>query len=232
MTPPQLRPRVEGAREEEILDATVRLLLTAGYDRLTLDAVAKEARASKATLYRRWDGKASLVVDAMVRAKQAPQVEVQDTGTLRGDLLGTFCGRHGLGRGDTSGLLGAVMTAVSNDPEFAERFRAAFIAPKVEASLRIYERAVARGEIGDDVDLDVIAPSLAGIVLHRGFVLGLPVDDDVVRRVIDHVILPAVGLGVPTPDRDHLAPPTSHHLAPPAPPHPTSQEVSTHDRHP
>ncbi|ROR89935.1 TetR/AcrR family transcriptional regulator [Nocardioides aurantiacus] len=199
MTPPQLRPRVEGAREEEILDATVRLLLSAGYDRLTLDAVAKEARASKATLYRRWDGKASLVVDAMVRAKQAPQVEVHDTGTLRGDLLATFCGRHGLGTGDASGLLGAVMTAVSNDPDFAERFRSAFIAPKVEASLRIYRRATERGEIDAALDLDVVAPSLAGIVLHRAFVLGLPVDDDVVRRVIDHVILPAVGLGAPAP---------------------------------
>lgn len=199
MTPPQLRPRVEGAREEEILDATIRLLLEAGYDRLTLDAVAKEARASKATLYRRWDGKASLVVDAMVRAKQAPQVDVHDTGSLRGDLLGTFCGRHGLGRGDASGLLGAVMTAVSSDPEFAARFRSAFIAPKVEASLCIYRRAIERGEIDADLDLDVIAPSLAGIVLHRAFVLGLPVDDDVVRRVIDRVILPAVGLAPPGP---------------------------------
>ena len=42
------RPRVEGERESEILDATVRLLVDVGYDRLTLDAVAAEARASKA----------------------------------------------------------------------------------------------------------------------------------------------------------------------------------------
>jgi AcrR family transcriptional regulator len=48
------RPRVEGEREDEILDACVELLLEAGYDRLTMDAVAKKARASKATLYRRW----------------------------------------------------------------------------------------------------------------------------------------------------------------------------------
>ena len=89
MTPPQLRPRVEGAREEEILDATIRLLLEAGYDRLTLDSVARRARASKATLYRRWDDKPSLVVDAMVRAKQAPHVETHDTGSLRGDLIAT-----------------------------------------------------------------------------------------------------------------------------------------------
>ena len=47
------RPRIEGNREDEILDATLELLLEVGYDRLTLDAVARRARASKATLYRR-----------------------------------------------------------------------------------------------------------------------------------------------------------------------------------
>ena len=54
--PGTTRPRVAGEREEEILDATVRLLVDVGYDKLTLDAVAAEARASKATLYRRWSG--------------------------------------------------------------------------------------------------------------------------------------------------------------------------------
>ena len=58
------RPRIEGERESEILDATIAMLLDSGYDRLTMDAVAGRARASKATLYRRWESKASLVVDA------------------------------------------------------------------------------------------------------------------------------------------------------------------------
>jgi AcrR family transcriptional regulator len=155
--------------------------------------VARRARASKATLYRRWEDKPSLVVDAMVRAKQAPQVEPHDTGTLRGDLVSTFCGAHGMGHKETTGMLGAVITALSSDPEFARRFREAFIAPKVAVSSAIYQRAIDRGEISPDVDLDVIAPALAGILLHRSFVLGLAPDDETVERVIDHVILPAVG---------------------------------------
>ncbi len=187
------RPRVEGDREDEILDATVALLLEVGYDRLTMDAVARSARASKATLYRRWDDKPSLVVDAMVRAKQAPHIESHDTGSLRGDLVSTFCGGHGMGHQETTGMLGAVITALSSDPEFARRFREAFIAPKVAVSREIYQRAIDRGEISADVDVDIIAPALAGILLHRSFVLGLVPDDETVERVIDHVILPAVG---------------------------------------
>ena len=52
---------------------------------------------------------------------------------------------------------------------------------------------MARGEISPDVDLEIIGPALAGILLHRSFVMGLAPDDDTVRRVVDHVILPAVG---------------------------------------
>jgi len=185
------RPRVEGEREDEILDATVELLMELGYDRLTMDAVAKRARASKATLYRRWETKASLVVEALVRAKTSPQIEQHDTGSLRGDLLATFCGHEGIG-GAATGILGAVITAVSTDPEFARLFRQNFIEPKVAVSKAIYERAQERGEISSDVDVDLIAPALAGILMHRAFLLGEPIDDATIARVVDHVILPAV----------------------------------------
>ena len=77
----------------------------------------------------------SLVVDAMVRAKQAPQIEKHDTGSLRGDLISTFCGSHGMGDATMPPRsLGSVITALASDPEFAELFREAFIAPKVEVS--------------------------------------------------------------------------------------------------
>ncbi len=193
------RPRVEGAREDEILDATLELLLEVGYDRLTMDAVATRSRASKATLYRRWESKPILVVDAMVRARHAPTVEEHDTGSLRGDLISTFCVEHRIGQHDATGALGSVVTALSSDPEFAALFRKAFIAPKVAVSRAIYERAVERGEIRDGLDLEVIAPALAAIVLHRSFVLGLVPDNETIERVIDHVILPAVGHPTGTP---------------------------------
>lgn len=185
------RPRVEGEREDEIFDACVELLLESGYDRLTMDAVAKRARASKATLYRRWESKASLVVDALVRAKSTPHVEDHDTGDLRSDLLTTFCGKDGISKNSTD-ILGAVITALSTDPEFAEAFREKFIAPKVEVTNAIYRRAQERGEIGDDLDLDLIGPALAAILMHRMFILGIPPDDETITRVVDRIILPAV----------------------------------------
>jgi AcrR family transcriptional regulator len=54
-------------REEAILRAALELLAEIGYDQLTMDAVAARAHCSKATIYRRWPGKAELVTTAVRR---------------------------------------------------------------------------------------------------------------------------------------------------------------------
>lgn len=190
MTPP-VRPRIEGDREGEILEASVEMLLEVGYDRLTMDAVAKRARASKATLYRRWESKPALVIDALIRAKDMPDPQPVDTGTLRGDLIATFCGTHGMAHSRGSSVMGAVVTAVSTDEEFAEMFREQFIAPKLKVTSDIYQRAIDRGEVPSDIDLEIVGPALAGVVLHRMYVMGIPPDDTLIERIIDHLIIPA-----------------------------------------
>ena len=185
-----VRPRVEGDREQEILDAALTVLAETGFDRLTMDAVAAEAKASKATLYRRWTSKTELVVDAVCSHKEQPTSP--DTGSLRGDLLEAYCGLGGLGDARSMGVLAAVVTAMARDEEFALVYRRDFIGPKQRAMRVVLERAVARGEIRDDVDLDLLAPALPGIVLHRVFLLGDEATPDLVARVIDQIILPAV----------------------------------------
>ena len=188
--PTSTRPRIEGVREQEILDATLTVLAETGYDRLTMDAVAAEAKASKATLYRRWSSKPELVVDAVCSHKEHPAPP--DTGTLRGDLLAAYCGMGGLGDARSMGVLAAVITAMARDEEFAQAYRRDFIGPKQRAMRLVLDRAVARGEVRDDVDLDLVAPALPGIVLHRVFLLGEQATPDLVARVIDQIILPAV----------------------------------------
>jgi len=183
------RPRVEGDREQEIFDATLRVLEEVGYDRLTMDAVAEAARASKATLYRRWNGKVALVIDALQSVKGP--LAVPDTGTLRGDLLATFCGVGGLTDHSAVATFASVITVISRDAEFAAAFREKFIAPKAAIGRAIFERARERGELRQGLDLDLMAPALAGICLHRMFLMGLPPDQEVIARVVDQIILPA-----------------------------------------
>lgn len=188
MTPIE-RPRVEGDRELEILEATLEVLADVGYDRLTMDAVAAAAKASKATLYRRWSNKVSLVIDALQHSKGP--TEVPDTGSLREDLRSLMCGQGGVGDPQSVATFAAVLTAIARDPEFAAAFRERVVGPKVAASQQIWARARDRGDVRPDADLTLLEPALAGIVLHRAFVMGETPDDDLITRVIDQILLPA-----------------------------------------
>ena len=187
---PATRPRVEGEREQEIFEAALAVLADVGYDRLTMDAVAHAARASKATLYRRWNSKVALVIDAL-KSTKGPTL-IPDTGNLRDDLLQSYCGVGGLTDHSSVDTLASVLTAMTRDPEFAEAFRRDVIGPKVQATLTIYARAQARGEIRDDVDLELVGGALAGIVLHRHYMAGDFPDQNLIARVLDQIILPAV----------------------------------------
>ena len=71
-------------RQQAVLDAVLELMVEAG-DQLTMDAVASRAKASKATLYRRWHSKAALVFEAVMLHK-GPATS-PDTGSFRQDLI-------------------------------------------------------------------------------------------------------------------------------------------------
>ena len=98
----------------------------------------------------------------------------------------------GLTDHDTTSTFGAVMTALTTDPEFAHEFRTRVLQPKAQLSRQIFQRAVDRGQVRDDLDLDLVAPALAGIVLHRLFVMGEEPGPTLIEHVVDQIILPAV----------------------------------------
>lgn len=183
------RPRIEGEREQEILEATLAVLCDVGYDRLTMDAVATKAKASKATLYRRWSSKSALVIDALIAEKDSP--DLPDTGNLRDDLLAISCAQGGLADKKPLGILAGVVTATQRDPEFAAEFRERFIEPKVIANRVVYDRAHERGEIRDDLDVDLISSALPAIVMQRALLLGEIVTEELITSVIDQIIMPA-----------------------------------------
>lgn len=184
------RPRVEGERATQIHEVVVQLLVEHGYDKLTFDQVAAQARAGKATLYRRWPTKAALVIDA-VQATVCPEVvERPDTGSLRGDLVAGACQQGGL----TSGLpdlIGAVMPALHRDEELRVEFRHRFIEPLVQGSREVFRRAQARGEVGPTADLDRLAAILPALCMHQALLEGAECDRPDVLAIVDQVVLPA-----------------------------------------
>lgn len=168
MTPPVVSsPRVERSKAA-ILDATLALLAEEGVGGLTVDAVAARAGVGKATVYRHWESRAKLIVDAVSTLVQDD--EAVDHGSLREDLRATY---ERIGQVCSTGVLAQVMPtlaeAASRDPELATVHRD-FVARRRQHLMAALERAAARGELRPGVDPAIAADLVAGPMFYKKLV--------------------------------------------------------------
>ena len=180
---------VNPAIDEQLLEATQDLLIEEGFERLTMDAVARRCGASKATLYRRWPSKTALVVAAAAALLVPP--EVPDTGDLREDLLA--CGRAYVQReGRHAQVLAAVLAASQHDPALRDASNDALGAPHGGLFDKVLTRAVDRGSVANHIDVETLAEVFPAIAYQRVAARGLLLVEDDVVRVVDAVLLPAL----------------------------------------
>jgi len=177
-------------REAELLAVTLRLLQEHGYDRLTVDAVASAARASKATVYRRWPSKAELVLAAFIEGVR--QVAVPpDTGTLRGDLL-----RLGelvcLEAHQLASTIRAVLVEVSRNPALNDVMQHQFIDQRKALIQHVLQQAVDRGEIAEAAITDELWDLLPGYLIFRSILPSRPPTSHTVQVLVDEVVMPSL----------------------------------------
>lgn len=180
-------------REVELLEVTLQLLQENGYDRLTVDAVAATARASKATVYRRWPSKADLVLAAFTEGVR--QVAVPpDTGSLRGDLLrlGELVCEQTT---QHAGTIRAVLVEVSRNPALNDAMQRQFIDQRKALMLHILGQAVDRGEIDAAAINDDLWDVLPGYLIFRSLVSGRAATARTVANLVDQVVLPGLTRG-------------------------------------
>jgi AcrR family transcriptional regulator len=192
-----------------ILDAAVRLLADTGYERMTMDAVAARAKVSKATIYRRWDSKASLVVEAL-RCCPFDELELPNTGDVRADLFAGLQVFRQLANGPDGELFNGVLMAMRDDPELARLVRERMVLAKQERTRAWLRGFVDNGLLPSDADIDVFHEVGLAMVATRLVFTGESVDDTYLNRVVDDVLLPLLTRGGPR----RIAAPT---VATPAP---------------
>jgi len=179
---------LDSERGPQLLNVALELLAEIGYDKLTIDAVAERAHASKATIYRRWSNKAELVVEAL--GTQQPNFEVLDTGSLEGDLdFGLTQLFNQEARMSAHVMLGLI-TALSRDAELRVVFRERFLEREDTALKVVFDRAVARGEIAPERNLELLMKVLPAFMMDHLLTHGEMPDQDFARRVIHEVVVP------------------------------------------
>ncbi|NRQ38694.1 TetR/AcrR family transcriptional regulator [Nonomuraea sp. NN258] len=183
-------PRRRGeALSAAIFQATLDELAEVGYARLTMERVAERARASKASLYRRWPTRIELVMAAVYHSLPGPGSS-PDTGNLRDDLLAllrrTAQALSGPAGEAMRGLLGEALS----DESRAAELRAHSQGAGRKMMAEVVRRAVERGE----VDPAVVTPrrlETGQALLRQHFLFdGLPIPDGLLVEIVDEVLVP------------------------------------------
>ncbi len=177
-------------RETELLAVTLQLLQQHGYDRLTLDAVAATARASKATVYRRWPSKAELVLAAFIEGIRQVAV-APETGALRNDLIqvGEVICEQAYQHAST---IRAVLVELSRHPALSDAMQHQFLDQRKTLIRQILQQAVDRGEIDTGAISDELWDLLPGYLVFRAIMPGQPPTHCTVQTLVDDVIMPSL----------------------------------------
>jgi AcrR family transcriptional regulator len=185
---------LDATRDDVLRASALELLADIGYDRITIDKIAAHAGAGKATIYRRWSGKAELIVDALMCQKGAIPV-APDTGSLRGDLS-ALIDQSDLeeDRLDSQVMIGLV-SALPHDAELRDVFRSQLIEPHTAVLAIVFDRAVERGEIRPVDDMEMIVSILPALVFHRLLVSAAVPDRAFFESIVEGVLLPLLEVG-------------------------------------
>jgi AcrR family transcriptional regulator len=179
------------ALEEAILEATLAELSTVGLSRFTIEGVAHRARTGKASVYRRWESKEDLVVDALQRAFP-PLDEAIDHGDLRADLLALLRQMIDVINGPAGCAMQTLMGELDRDREFVRTVHDRVVDPRKRAMLATLQRGAARGQVRPAAVEPLVAQVAPAMIVHKFLVDGPPVADEFVQRVVDDIVLPLV----------------------------------------
>lgn len=185
------RPRSTEAHQA-ILNATLELFADEGFDAMSIEAIAARAGVGKTTIYRRWDSKEDLMLDA-TRSLQA-EFPIVDTGNLRDDMIRLL--KLVWDRSSRNPLLEKLYVRIIGEsranPDLFRFFYEHQLGPRMQHFRQMIERAQACGEIRKDLDPFVVLDLFMGPLVSR-FLLTEPLasaphPDDFPEQMVDAIL--------------------------------------------
>ena len=186
------RPQ-DASLDDAIVKAALEMLADVGYERLSIEEVARRAGTAKTSVYRRWPTKESLTLEAVRRylgtiattlGGAAPAATLRDDLIAHIDQLTTVLTRERIG------VLAGLLLAIRTNRELAAMIRAELVRTEVTAMRGILERAVARREIAAVNRSALIFHLVPGVLFTRLFVLDQPMERALAAQIVDEVLLP------------------------------------------
>ena len=164
-----MRRRSIGARknpnaEAAILDAALNLLQSKGAKGLTMDAVAKKARAGKATIYRWWPTRGALLLGVYARIKGGHSHA--DTGHVETDIAAFFDYVFAFWRGDAGPVFALIIAESQSNKDVSEALEQ-YRQERIIDWLVVLDRAAKRGDLNPRLDRRQIADAIIAVAWHH-----------------------------------------------------------------
>lgn len=183
------RPRSQRS-EDAILNAAMDILVERGYRGFTMDEVVARAAVSKSTIYRRWPSKELLAVAAVDRL---PELTPVDKGSIEEDLLSIVMEFTNLVRNTALGVVWPTMIGErGNNAELAAALDASTERRRIPTK-QVLQRAIEKGALPADLDLELAVDMVMGPVLLRLFFETADVSEASFRTVVQAALK---GLGM------------------------------------
>lgn len=179
--------RSESARIA-VLEAADDLLVERGFAGVTIEGIAAKAGVAKQTIYRWWDSKTDILLDALTQ-DASEFFTVPDTGDLGADLrlrlreLATF-----LTATDAGAMVRALAGQALHDSAAADRFESEFVTAQRELDRQPFLHAAGRGELTFGADIELGIDQLTGPVYYRVLITGQPVTPAYTDALVDRFL--------------------------------------------
>jgi AcrR family transcriptional regulator len=172
--------------DDAVLKATVAVLDDTGYGGLTVEEVARRAGTTKPAIYRRWPNRQRLVLAAL--GERLGEAQAPDTGCTLCDLdecLRVFVAAF---RRMPPGVLGPLFADCAGDRELRAAFMSTLFDPPRAAVRETLERAHERGDLRDDVDVELILDLLGSLVHYRALFGHAPTSNAEIERAVETLL--------------------------------------------
>lgn len=164
---------------------TLELGQEIGYTKLSIEAVAARAGASKQTIYRRWSSKGALLLDSLLSLNE-PTLDYPDTGDIVADLRAQIHSAVDLlGRPPFGPLFKSLIGEAQNDPQIAAALNEHLITPQADKTVARLKKACDQGQLSRAFDLDLAMAILSGPLYFQLLITQEQLTYEYVDRILD-----------------------------------------------
>lgn len=166
-TRPPGRPRSEATRIA-ILDTASSLLENESYSRISIERIAAEAKVGKQSIYRWWDSKADVLLEAYTEKALKRLPQVRRTGDAVRDLEALLKSFFASVRVPAVGkTIRSLIAEAQHDPEFRAKFQDVFVATRRQMMRDLIQSGVDGGQFRRDLDVEITIDLIYGAFWHR-----------------------------------------------------------------